>query len=220
MNQAEPRRVVALGFFDGVHLGHGALLRRARKLADEIGGTAVALSFDAQPRTVLCQTDAPLLSTMSDRERLMHRFYRMDEVLFIHCDQTLLQMPWEDFIDEYLVRRLDACRVVCGDDYRFGHRGEGTPERLQAACAARNIGCNIIPQVDLDGVRVSSTAIRAMLQAGDVPAARRFLGHPHLVGGEVVKGRQLGRTLGVPTANIPFAPGVLVPPYGVYSARA
>lgn len=214
------KTVLALGFFDGVHLGHGALLRRTRQLADQLGCVAAVLSFDAQPRTVLHQTDAPLLSTMAERERLMRRFYRMDEVAFAHFDEAMLQMPWEGFLEEYVVRRLNACHVVCGDDYRFGHRGEGTPERLQAACAARGIGCDVIPQVELDGVRVSSTAIREQLLRGDVPTARRFLGHPHLIGGEVVHGNHLGRTIGVPTANIPFAPGILVPPYGVYCARA
>ena len=124
------------------------------------------------------------------------------------------------FFEEYLVGRLRAAHIVCGHDYRFGFHGEGTAALLQAACAARGIGCEIVPQVTLDGVRVSSTVIREQLERGDAETARRFLGHPHLVSGIVSHGSHLGHTLGFPTANLPFAPGVLVPPYGVYIAQA
>lgn len=219
MEQATVRRVVALGFFDGVHLGHGALLRCARKLADQLGCPAAAMSMDAHPRSLVSGQPAQLLGAMADRERLMRRFYRMDEVVFEHFDQQMMHLPWQDFIETYVVKGLNACHVVCGDDYRFGYKGQGTAELLKEACAARGIGCSIIPRVELDGIRISSTVIRERILQGDIPAARRFLGHPHLLGGEVVRGNQLGRTIGVPTANIPFAPDVLVPPYGVYCAR-
>lgn len=216
----DTQRVVALGFFDGVHIGHGALLRRARCLADTLGLTACAMSLDAAPSSVIGGSPAPLLSTMDERALLMRRCYGMDEVVFEHFDRAMMCLPWQDFLTEYLISQLHARHVVCGHDYRFGHRGEGTPQLLADFCRARGIGCDIIPQVALDGIRVSSTAIRAQLASGDVETARRFLGHPHLLRGEVVHGRALGRTIGVPTANLPFPSGVLVPPYGVYCGKA
>ena len=216
----ETHRAVALGFFDGVHIGHGALLQKTRQRADELGIPACAMSFDASPLSIIGGAGAPLLSTMDERTFLMKRCYGIDEVVFAHFDQSMMQLPWEEFIEEYLVHRLNARHVVCGHDYRFGYRGEGTPARLMDACRAHGIGCDIVPEVDLDGIRVSSTAIRAQLAAGDTETARRFLGHPHLIRGTVVHGQELGRTIGVPTANIPMAQGLLIPPYGVYCAMA
>lgn len=213
-------RAVALGFFDGVHIGHGALLRRTRAAADRLAIPAAAMSFDAHPSRLLCAAPAPLLSTMDERTLLMQRLYGMDEVIFEHFDRAMMEMPWEAFFEEYLVGRLSAAHIVCGHDYRFGFHGEGTAALLQAACIARGIGCEIVPQVTLDGVRVSSTVIREQLERGDAETARRFLGHPHLVSGIVSHGSHLGHTLGFPTANLPFEPDVLVPPHGVYAARA
>ena len=213
-------RAVALGFFDGVHIGHGALLRRTRAAADRLGCPAAAMSFDTHPSALLSASPSPLLSTMEERTLLMRRLYGMDEVIFEHFDRGMMEMPWETFVEEYLVRQLHAKHVVCGHDYRFGYRGEGTPQLLQTACAARGIGCEIVPQVTLDGVRVSSTVIRELLERGNLDSARAFLGHPQLVSGVVAHGNHLGHTLGFPTANLPFAPGVLVPPYGVYIAQA
>lgn len=213
-------RVVALGFFDGVHIGHGALLRETRAQADRLGCSAAAMSFDAHPSALLSDAPAPLLGTMEERALLMRWLYGMDEVIFEHFDRAMLELPWQTFLDRYLIEQLHAQYVVCGHDYRFGYRGEGTAALLREACEKRGIGCSIVPQVMLDGVRVSSTEIRTLLERGDAETARRFLGHPHLISGTVEHGQHLGHTLGFPTANIPFAPGILVPPYGVYCARA
>lgn len=213
-------RAVALGFFDGVHIGHGALLRRTRAAADRLGLRAAAMSFDAHPSRLLSAAPAPLLSTIDERRLLMQRLYGVDEVIFEHFDRAMMEMPWDAFFEEYLVGQLHAVHVVCGHDYRFGFRGEGTAALLKVACGARGIECEIVPQVTLDGIRVSSTVIRSQLERGDMETARRFLGHPQLVSGIVSHGNHLGHTLGFPTANLPFAPDVLVPPHGVYAARA
>lgn len=211
---------LALGFFDGVHIGHGALLRETREQAQRLGCRAAALSFDAHPSSLLSATQPPLLAAMEERKLLMQRFYGIDEVLFAHFDRAMMQMPWDVFFAQYLVQQLRARVVVCGHDYRCGRGGEGTPELLQQACAAHGIGCVVVPQVTLDGVRVSSTHIRTLLERGEMEQATRFLGHPHLISGTVVHGQALGRTIGFPTANVPLTPGVLVPPYGVYAAQA
>lgn len=214
------RKVIALGFFDGVHLGHGALLRRVRALADARGLTAMALSFDVHPLERITGSPVLLLTSVQERERLMREQYGMDEVRFLPFDRHMLELPWERFLDEVLIGRENAAYVVCGYDYRFGFRGEGTPERLRAACAVRGIGCEVVDRVEVCAQTVSSTAIRAQIAAGAVARARQFLGHPYSVTGTVVHGNALGRTMGFPTANVCAEPAVLLPGRGVYITRA
>ena len=214
------KRVVALGFFDGVHLGHAALLQKTRARADELGLTAAAMSFDTHPDTLVFGCAVPLINTAQERERLMQALFGIDEVILAHFDEAMMHMPWRDFITGYLVGGLHAQHVVCGHDFRFGDHGAGTPEKLREVCAGLGIGCDVIEKVTLDGQTVSSTYIRQLLQTGEAARAARFLGHRHLVSGVVVHGAHKGSQIGFPTANVPFAPGVLVPKRGVYLAEA
>jgi len=214
----ENNRVIALGFFDGVHIGHGALLRLTRERASALGCTASALTFDAHPDTVIFGTPMPLIGTMDDRKRLMRELYGIDEVLVAHFDHAMMTMPWRTFVTDELAGRLRARAVVCGHDFRFGFRGEGTPERLREACRERGIGCDVVPKVMLDGEVVSSTRIRELLTKGELAEAIRFLGHAPAYTGRVAHGQHLGTGLGVPTANLPFPEGILVPACGVYAA--
>lgn len=216
----QTKRVLALGFFDGVHIGHGALLRRTRQVADRLGCTAAALTFDAPPAQVISGAPVALISTPADRARLMRQLYGIDEVLVRHFDRAFMQRSWQDYIETLLLGELGAVHVVCGADHRFGFHGAGTAERLRAFCAARGVGCNIVDKVELDGAPVSSTRIRALLQAGELDAARRLLGHAQLLSGTVAHGAHRGGALGFPTVNLPFPAGVLVPPRGVYCAQA
>lgn len=213
------RAVVALGFFDGVHLGHAALLRKARLRADALGLPALAMTFDIHPDTLIHGSQVPLLYSREDRQALLRQL-GMDEVVFLPFDRAMMQMPWERFLNEQLIGRLHAAWLVCGYDYRFGSRGEGTAQKLQEACALRGIGCDVIEKVELDGVAVSSSQIRQMIADGDVSGARRFLGRPHTLSGTVVHGSALGRTLGTPTANVQISQEVLMPKRGVYITRA
>lgn len=210
-------RVIALGFFDGVHLGHGGLLREARLRADECSATASVLTFDRHPSTVIAGTPTPLLSSQQDREYLMKTLYGMDEVLFIHFDRAMMEMPWEEFLDTCLLQGLSVCHIVCGEDYHFGYHGQGTAALLRNACAARGIGFDEIPEISVGGTPVHSTLIRSLLLDGRMEEAAEFLGHPHCLSGRVVSGKRLGRTIGVPTANIPVPAGVQPPPCGVYA---
>ena len=208
---------IALGFFDGVHLGHAALLRETRALADAQGLRALALSFDVHPQTALGHP-APLLSTMDLRERLLREDFGMDAVEFLHF-AGLMRMPWRQFFEEVLLGRYQARQLVCGYDYRFGAGGEGTAEKLAALCCERGIGCVIVPPVTLDGQVVSSTHIRGLIARGEVEEAARFLGRPYRLTGTVVHGTGLGHKIGIPTANL--APGeLLLPGQGVYITRA
>lgn len=214
------KRVIALGFFDGVHLAHAALLQKTRARADALGVTAAAMSFDTHPDTLVFGCAVPLINTAKERERLMRERFGIDEVLLAHFDEAMMHMHWHDFITDYLIAQLHACHVVCGHDFHFGDGGAGTPDRLREACGKLGLGCDVIDKVTLDGQIVSSTYIRQLLLAGEAARATRFLGHRHLVSGTVVRGAQNGRAIGFPTANIPFAPNVLVPKRGVYLAEA
>ena len=120
---------------------------------------------------------------------------------------------------DILVERYGAVHLVAGHDHHFGHRNQGSPELLKEKCAELGLGCDIIPAVTLDGVTVSSTHIRKLLEEGDVETARAFLGHPHVLTQTVGHGRQLGRTIGIPTANLVAPPHVLLPKRGVYAAK-
>ena len=109
--------------------------------------------------------------------------------------------------------------MVCGHDFHFGYKGQGNPQRLQQKCRELGVGCDIIGRIDLEGVTVSSTYIRTLIAAGDMEKAMRFLGHPYVMSQTVSPGKKLGRTLGFPTVNLNFQPGVVVPAYGVYATK-
>lgn len=212
--------VLALGFFDGVHLGHAALLQQTRRRADALGLTAAALTFDTHPDTLVHGTAVPLLGTAADRETLMRQLYGIESVFTLHFDRSTMAQPWERFVRETVVAAYGAAHVVCGHDFRFGAGGEGTPQRLAALCQQMHIGCDCIPAICMHGQVVSSTRIRALIAEGNMDEAVQLLGHGHLLTGQVVHGRQLGRTLGIPTANLALPEGVLLPRCGVYAAMA
>lgn len=212
------QRVIALGFFDGVHTAHGALLRRVKEVAAERNAVPAAFTFDCHPSARLSGRSVPLLSSVEDRAFLMQSRYGMEEILVASFDE-MMQMNWADFISHYLAGEQSAVHVVCGNDFRFGWKGEGNPERLKSKCAELGIGCDVIGAIELDGIRVSSTYIRTLIESGDMERAAEFLGHPHILSDIVTPGKRLGRTLGFPTVNLHFQPGVIVPAYGVYAAK-
>lgn len=212
------QRVIALGFFDGVHTAHGALLRRVKEVAAERNAVPAAFTFDCHPSARLSGRSVPLLTSVEDRAFLMQSRYGMEEILVASFDE-MMQMNWADFISHYLAGEQSAVHVVCGNDFRFGWKGEGNPERLKSKCAELGIGCDVIGAIELDGIRVSSTYIRTLIESGDMERAAEFLGHPHILSDIVTPGKHLGRTLGFPTVNLHFQPGVIVPAYGVYAAK-
>lgn len=213
-------RVIALGFFDGVHLGHAALLKKTRERADVLGLSAAAMSFDTHPDTLVFGCEVPLLNTAEERQWLMKTRFGIDEVILAHFDEAMMHMSWQDFVTGYLLDTLHAKHLVCGHDFHFGSRGEGTPERLAELCRTLGLGCDVIGKVTLDGQCVSSTYIRQLLQQGQTERAVRFLGHRHLLSGTVEHGAHRGSGIGFPTANLTPSPGVLLPARGVYLAQA
>lgn len=208
--------VYALGFFDGVHLGHQALLDACRSLAREKGVKAGALTFAGTPESLMKEGPG-LITSLRERECLFRQM-GMEEVLVLPFDENLKKMPWQAFF-HLLVDKYHAGGFVCGEDFRFGAGGEGTALRLQGLCKAENIPCRIVPAVTLDGQVVSSRQIRLLLEEGNLEKANAFLGHPHLLMGVVAPGKQLGRTIGVPTANLSYGPERVTLPYGVYACR-
>ena len=211
--------VLALGFFDGVHLGHGGLLRMARQRADEKGLLAACVTFDRHPAGLVLGEAPLLLNTAEERALLMRSLYAMDQVLVLPFDEALRNEPWEQFALR-MVQEYGARHIICGHDFRFGKGGGGNAERLAAFCEAQGLGFDCIDKITLDGTTVSSTHIRSLLLSGKTAEAVRFLGHGHLLSGKVVDGRKVGRTLGVPTANLQLAEGILLPEKGVYAAKA
>ena len=212
------RNVIALGFFDGVHLGHGALLRAVGSRAKELDAAPCAFTFDQSPAATLTGRDVPLLSGVRDRTWLMESLYGVRKVI-VAPFALMRDMDWRDFVGDYLRKKHGAVHVVAGHDFHFGRGGEGNPQRLAEECARLGMGCDIIPRVELDGVTVSSTHIRGLVERGELEEAGRFLGHPFVLSGPVVHGSELGRTLGTPTANLLIPPGVIAPGFGVYAAK-
>ena len=214
-----PKRVIALGFFDGVHRGHGALLRTVANTAGKLGATAAAFTFDRHPASVITGHDVPMLSSMDDRVWLMRRYYGIDEVIVASFD-AMQKMDWQDFITEYLVRELGCIHVVAGHDFHFGYMGKGNPDRLKAKCAELGVGCDIIGKIEQDGITISSTYIRNLIAQGEMDRATEFLGHPHVLTDRVSHGRKIGSsTLGFPTVNLHIPYPVIVPAHGVYATR-
>ena len=212
-------RVIALGYFDGVHMGHGSLLQKTRRLADALHLTAAAITFDTHPSALLTGKSESLLTGQADRKKLMQRHYCLDELLTLHYDESMMNMPWEEFAQRILVDTYNARGLVCGHDYRCGKRGEGNAEKLKGFCLARGIAFHMVPEIKIEGKTVSSTLIRNLVESGDMESAVRFLGHPHILTGRVERGHQLGRTIGIPTANVAFPEGIVIPASGVYATK-
>ena len=210
-------RVFALGFFDGVHIGHQALLKACRKLAAQLGCETAAITFDAHPKSLFSDRVPPLISSAWDRQNLL-RQYGMEHIQCFPAVREVMLTPWGAFLEQLVEH--GAVGFVCGDDFHFGHKGEGNAQKLQEFCDQHHLPCIIVPEQSLKGQRISSTLIRRLLEEGEMESATKFLGHPHILTGHVLHGQKLGRKLGVPTANLVIPAGVVVPKFGVYACKA
>ncbi len=209
--------IYALGFFDGVHLGHQALLSACRSLAEQTGAVPGVLTFDGHPEALLSGKAPHFINTLEDRKTLLSH-YGMERILVLPFDEETMHMPWQDFF-RLLRGKHQAAGLVCGSDFRFGYKGEGTAEKLKAACESLGLPCAIVPQQTLDGIRVSSTHIRTLIEGGRMEEAVKFLGHPHIQTGVVQKGATIGRKMGTPTANLAILEGQILPKFGVYACK-
>lgn len=213
------QKVMALGFFDGIHVGHAALINKIKQRAEETGAEPAVLTFDVHPDNLVFKKSVPLINSAEDRENILSRCFGIDDVVVIHFNQRVMHMDWRDFIDE-LIDEMNLRWIVVGHDFCFGYKGLGTAEKLKAYCAERGVGCDIIPAVCRDGVVVSSTLIRQLIESGEMEKANEYLGHPHTLTDVIRTGYHLGTKMGTPTINMSFPQGVIIPRHGVYAAMA
>jgi riboflavin kinase/FMN adenylyltransferase len=204
----EPRpRRVAVGEFDGLHLGHREVIR----------GNDTILTFEPHPRSVVSPESAPKLLTTLDVKADLAAGLGVEELVVIPFDEEFAAVGGQEFIDQVLVQRLGATHVSVGENFRFGHRAEGDTDLLRSE---PRFETRVVPLVEAGGEVISSSHIRGLVLAGDVAEAARFLGDPFQLRGEVKHGDKRGRTLGYPTANLVPDPKVVCPGHGVYACRA
>lgn len=212
--------VVTSGTFDGVHIGHQKILRRLKEITEKSGGESVVITFWPHPRLVL-QPDDPslkLLNTFEEKAELL-KAQGVQHLLRIPFTKDFSQISSTEFISRILVKTIGTRKLVIGYDHRFGKNREGSFQELKINGPTYGFDVEEIPQQDVDHVAVSSTTIRQALEAGDVEMAAHFLGRYYSIEGEVVKGEQLGRKLGYPTANIDVdSHHKLIPADGIYAA--
>lgn len=212
--------VVTIGTFDGVHIGHQKILDRLNALARDKGGESLLLTFWPHPRFVLQpDNDLHLLNSLDEKIQLLDE-YGLDNLVIVPFTLEFSRLPAIEFIRDLLVNTLGTSKLVIGHDHRFGKNRQGTFEDLEEGAETYGYELEQIPPQEIDDVTVSSTKIRNALLEGSIEQANDYLGHPYLLKGTVVKGDQLGRTLGYPTANIePDHERKLVPVDGVYLVR-
>lgn len=213
---------LTLGTFDGVHLGHRRIIERTQQAARETQGRSLLLTFDPHPREVIGRKGEQtyLLTTVDERIDLL-RETGLDACLVLPFTRDLSVLDASTFFQEYVLRRLHAAQVVVGVDHAFGKGREGNAEALRELGQRHGVRVTVVGELLMDGVKVSSTAIRRSLAEGRVRRASAFLGRPYDIAGVVVRGEGLGGQLGFPTANIEVSsPEKLLPRSGVYVVRA
>jgi len=213
------RTVATIGNFDGVHLGHRAILDRVRQRARELEAQTVAITFDPHPVKVLRpEVKLPLLTTQDQKLELLAAA-GLDAVVVLPFTREFAALPAREFVKQYFCDRLRAREVVVGHDYCFGKGREGNIDLLKEMGVVHGFTVQVVWAVEVQGAVVSSSLIRAMLRLGKVAEAGRLLGRPYGVGGRVVQGKGRGaKLLGVPTANI-LTPNELLPASGIYAVR-
>lgn len=217
-----PNPVVTSGTFDGVHLGHQKILKRIREIARNIQGETVLITFWPHPRLVLYpdEHNLRLLSTFEEKTKLL-RYFGIDHLITIPFTKEFSQLSSREFIEKVLVEKIHTKKLVIGYDHRFGKNREGSFEYLKEHHQEFGFELEEISRQDVDEIGVSSTKIRTALETGNVKRATSSLGRPYELNGIVIKGQQIGRSIGFPTANIHIPNDYkLIPKDGVYAVEA
>jgi riboflavin kinase/FMN adenylyltransferase len=208
LSDVEPRpRRVAVGTFDGVHLGHREVIR----------GADTVLTFEPHPAAIVSPAGAPRLLTPLDRKTELIADLGVEDLVVVPFDREFASRSAQSFVDDVLVGTLQAEHVSVGENFRFGHKAEGDTQRL---LADERFETRVVPLLEVDGEVVSSSHIRGLVLGGAVEYADKLLGAPFTFSGEVTEGDRRGRTLGFPTANLLPRDGYVVPGHGVYACRA
>jgi riboflavin kinase / FMN adenylyltransferase len=209
--------VLTIGNFDGVHLGHQALIRQVVREAAGLGVRSALMTFHPHPQTVLREDPPPMITTLALRRRLFEAL-GLDAAYVVPFTRELAGRTAEDFVQEYLLERFQVRKLVIGFDFQFGRNREGSAAVLRRLSAEHGFAFEVFPEVSLEGQKVSSSRIRELLGQADFAAAERLLGRPFSVLETVVQGEQRGRVLGFPTLNL--VPEERLPlPFGVYASR-
>lgn len=217
-NLSKQRRVVVLGNFDGLHIGHQNLIHHGRMMADRLNASLAVLTFYPQWQS-LHKPDFKYLLSQPEKFTFLEKLH-VDEVITIPCNAEFASMSAERFIEDILLEKLTTCGVVVGFNYTFGHEAKGTPELLVQRLSSKNVLVHVEPPFKYEDNIVSSSLIRRQIRAGNMMLVRELLGYPYHLCGEVVHGAQNGRAMNFPTANIDFDDSLMLPSLGVYAARA
>jgi riboflavin kinase/FMN adenylyltransferase len=216
-----PNAVVTIGTFDGVHIGHRKIIARIKELASETGGETVLLTFFPHPRMILHPEDESikLINTIDEKAALLEQL-GIDHLIITPFSRDFSNQPPEEYIKSVLVDKIGTKKIVIGYDHRFGKDRKGGLADLQEMAPVYGFEVIEIPEQDIDEVAVSSTVIRDALRNGAIELANKFLDYPFFITGKVVRGDQIGRQIGYPTANIVIAESYkLIPDDGIFSAR-
>lgn len=215
INKIEPT-VVALGNFDGIHKGHQQIISRTVKEAEAAGLKSAIFTFSNHTSTLL--KDVPPVKNIlyADEKIRLLEGMGVDYMFNIPFTKEILNMSPVDFIDRILVDKFNIREAYCGFNYRFGYRAAGNPEVLMKVGLARGFGIHVQEAYEIDGIVVSSTYIRRLIEDGRMEECTRFMGRMYSIGGEIVKGNMLGRTIGFPTCNTVVDSSMVTPPNGVY----
>lgn len=217
--QAYDRPVVTLGSFDGVHLGHQAIISRLIEKSEEKRKIGVVVTYEPHPQSVVAPDDAPgLLTTMQERMKLLESL-RVEETVVMSFDEELRDYSADEFVERILVEKLNIGSLVVGDDHGFGKDRAGGIDLLKRAALVHDFDVEVVPARYLDKIRVSSTRIRKEVAAGEFAKATDMLGHSYPLSGTVTRGKGRGRDLGYPTLNLEIPSSKLLPQDGVYGVR-
>ncbi|MBA2407327.1 MAG: bifunctional riboflavin kinase/FAD synthetase [Chitinophagales bacterium] len=214
--------VITVGTFDGVHRGHQQLIHRIKKLARAINGESVLVTFEPHPRTIVYPEDTSLylLSTLQEKIDLLNQ-YKVDHLVVVPFTKEFSRLSAREYVDQFLVNRFHPAVIVIGYNHQFGHHRDGNIELLKKLSDTYHFTIEEIPKQLIEDIEVSSSRIRLALLEGDVKTASHLLGHHYFMEGIVVRGKQLGRKLGFPTANVQVPDKYkLIPGDGVYAVKA
>ncbi len=210
--------VVALGCFDGVHLGHKTVIKQALNIAEKKGCSCAVWTFDEPPKNYFLSRAVPLITDKAQKRKLIGQL-GVDKFISVPFTKETSKISAEDFFFEILKKRIKAVHIVCGFNYSFGAGGKGNVELLRRLCEETHTGLTVLSPVTVSGITVSSSSIRDALLSGDPETAEQLLGRPFSLKTVVINGQRLARRLGFPTLNQEFSSGGLVPKYGVYVTR-
>ncbi len=211
-------RVIALGFFDGVHIGHKALLDKVNKRAGQYDLIPSVINFDIHPDSLVFNSEIDLIYDCDKRMEIISKEFGIKDIIMIRFDRALMETSWDIFLKD-LIKKNDIRRIVIGYDFKLGYKGLGTPDRIESFCKENEIGFDKIPAVEKDGEIVSSSLIRNYIKAGEMEKAETMLGRPFSISGRINHGRNIGSKIGYPTINLKMPDGIAVPSFGVYATK-